>query len=148
MHKLRPSANSRSIFSITHSPQLNTAMPLFPIFPRQMARLASLQRGPAGRMSFGQMSMARSSRRYSSQVPDPLQPESVKTSPHVGFYQMYGRTLAKLILVSLITYQGVYLSWLYLGFEEEKEKTKAQLALLEEEASTTRVSSPSPRTNA
>ncbi|KAK6334771.1 hypothetical protein TWF718_010217 [Orbilia javanica] len=52
--------------------------------------------------------------------PDNNNNKKKKTSPHVGFYQVYGRALSKVMLMSLLVYQGIYYGWMYLEHLEVK----------------------------
>ncbi|KAF8468978.1 hypothetical protein BDZ91DRAFT_721506 [Kalaharituber pfeilii] len=47
-------------------------------------------------------------------------------SPHIGFYQMFGRPLLKVFLMAFITYQMAYWVWLKLVFMEEQHDKKEQ----------------------
>ncbi|KAK6354302.1 hypothetical protein TWF730_008712 [Orbilia blumenaviensis] len=61
--------------------------------------------------------------------------EPKKKSPHVGFYQIYGRALSKVILMSLLVYQGFYYGWMYLEHLEVKHKKDGEIQALEQRIS-------------
>ncbi|KAK6510888.1 hypothetical protein TWF506_009979 [Arthrobotrys conoides] len=66
--------------------------------------------------------------------PSPATPsgESKKKSPHVGFYQVYGRALSKVMLMSLLVYQGLYYGWMYLEHLEVKHRKEGEIKALEQ----------------
>ncbi|KAG7007071.1 hypothetical protein G7Y79_00011g029690 [Physcia stellaris] len=61
-------------------------------------------------------------RHYSSQ-----QAPSKVTSPHIGFYQSFGRPIAKVFLGAVFTYQVAYWVWVKLETDEMKEKKNDEI---------------------
>ncbi|KAF3924759.1 hypothetical protein AA313_de0210011 [Arthrobotrys entomopaga] len=47
-------------------------------------------------------------------------PSEKKTSPHVSYYKIYGRAFSKILLMSLLVYQGIYYGWMWLEHSETK----------------------------
>ncbi|KAK6529098.1 hypothetical protein TWF694_004315 [Orbilia ellipsospora] len=47
-------------------------------------------------------------------------PSEKKTSPHVSYYKIYGRAFSKILLMSLLVYQGIYYGWMWLEHLETK----------------------------
>ncbi|KAK6529757.1 hypothetical protein TWF281_008918 [Arthrobotrys megalospora] len=61
--------------------------------------------------------------RFSSSSPSPgpaTGEPTKKKSPHVSFYQVYGRAVSKVMLMSLLVYQGIYYGWMWLEHVEVK----------------------------
>ncbi|MCJ1421794.1 hypothetical protein MMC32_008161 [Xylographa parallela] len=52
-------------------------------------------------------------------------------SPHVGFYQTFGRPIAKVFLGAIFTYQVTYWLWTKLEMDEIKHDKTAEISGLE-----------------
>ncbi|KAF3176082.1 hypothetical protein TWF225_008780 [Orbilia oligospora] len=105
---------------------------------RQQGRLwpVVVRQTPSSR--YIQFSTSSSSRSDSSSNPNPSPSpatppgEPKKKSPHVGFYQVYGRALSKVLLMSLLVYQGLYYGWMYLEHLEVKHGKEGEIKALEQ----------------
>ncbi|CAI4210491.1 unnamed protein product [Parascedosporium putredinis] len=89
----------------------------------QTARLSSLR---VARLVPGAVprSALRQPQRFSSGSAKP-------PSVHSTFYKTFGRPIAKVVLLSILTYQAVYLLWIKLEADETKSLRKAEIAELE-----------------
>ena len=63
----------------------------------------------------------------------PISPAKPTVNPHRNFYRTFGRPVAKGFLISMLTFQAVYWSWLKLESDEIKEETSAEIKGLETE---------------
>ncbi|KAI9800595.1 MAG: hypothetical protein M1833_003253 [Piccolia ochrophora] len=52
-------------------------------------------------------------------------------SPHIGFYQSFGRPIAKVFLGAVFTYQCAYWLWVKLETVEVRGKKEAEIKALE-----------------
>ncbi|KAK6334058.1 hypothetical protein TWF696_002560 [Orbilia brochopaga] len=68
--------------------------------------------------------------RFSSTGPGPTTDK--KPSPHVSYYRVYGRAFARVLLMSLLVYQGLYYGWIYLEHLEVKTTKEEGIRQLEE----------------
>ncbi|KAI9046566.1 hypothetical protein LZ554_009310 [Drepanopeziza brunnea f. sp. 'monogermtubi'] len=54
-------------------------------------------------------------------------------SPHIGFYKVFGRPIAKVLLMATFTYQLAYWGWVYLEKDEIKKEKTAEVQQLEKQ---------------
>lgn len=54
-------------------------------------------------------------------------------SPHIGFYQTFGRPIFKVLLMATFTYQLAYWGWVRLEKDEIKREKTAELQGLEKQ---------------
>ncbi|KAF3915830.1 hypothetical protein ABW21_db0208711 [Orbilia brochopaga] len=59
-------------------------------------------------------------------------PADKKLSPHISYYRVYGRAFARVLLMSLLVYQGLYYGWIYLEHLEVKTTKEEDIRQLEE----------------
>ncbi|KAJ6263409.1 hypothetical protein Dda_1972 [Drechslerella dactyloides] len=59
-------------------------------------------------------------------------PPDKKPSPHVSYYRVYGRAFARVLLMSLLVYQGLYYGWIYLEHLEVKTTKEEEIRRLED----------------
>lgn len=74
----------------------------------------------------------RQTRTYADEPYNALYPKKPK-SPHIGFYQSFGRPIIKVILMSLGVYQLAILGWLKMEKSEERREGTAEVEKLETE---------------
>ncbi|EPS43058.1 hypothetical protein H072_2922 [Dactylellina haptotyla CBS 200.50] len=65
-------------------------------------------------------------------TPPPPPAGEKKVSPHVSVYSTYGRAFSKVLLMSLLVYQGLYYGWIWLEHLETKKVKGAEIQALED----------------
>ncbi|KTW32146.1 uncharacterized protein T551_00828 [Pneumocystis jirovecii RU7] len=56
---------------------------------------------------------------------------TMKISPHIMFWKMYGRPFGRVFLIASITYFGLHFLWWHLYVEEKRAQKQAHLSQLE-----------------
>ncbi|KAK6511369.1 hypothetical protein TWF481_000286 [Arthrobotrys musiformis] len=87
---------------------------------RALGAVVARQTTPLRYSRFSTSSISRSSPSTNPTTEPNGQPK--KKSPHVSFYSVYGRALSKVMLMSLLIYQGFYYGWMYLEHLEVKHE--------------------------
>ncbi|PKS10723.1 hypothetical protein jhhlp_002480 [Lomentospora prolificans] len=81
---------------------------------------------------FAALRMPRATPRLASRQPQRFSSTSTKPpSIHGNFYKTFGRPIAKVVLLSILTYQIIYLVWIKLEADETKTLRNAEIKELE-----------------